>query len=272
MVRLPEILLIAGFPRSGTTWTAQAVSAALDAPLVFEPYNWSMNPAGSPYQMRYLPAGSDDWRHGKVLRDALRALDVDDAKRVVVKDVHALLALGFLGDRFPVRSTVTLVRHPCPVAASWSGLGWGAGDAIGRLLSQPALVEGHLAAHLERLEASRADPWRALGAYWGATYLVLTELDAQDRIVRHEDLCADPVSELARVAAGLDGSFDQERLVAYLAEHDRDGGESPTPFYTYRPTATVSERWRTTLDPVVARTVWEACEPFGVADRWYEAP
>ena len=272
MAGLPDILFIAGFPRSGTTWTAQAVSTALDVPLLFEPFNWSMNPGGNPYQMRYLPAGADDWQHGKVLRDALRNPRFRDADKVVVKDVHALLALGLIADRFPVRSMVTLVRHPCPVAASWSRLDWSAGDAIGRLLDQPEAVESHLAPHVEHLESCRSDPWRALGAYWGATYLLLTELDAQDRIIRHEDLCAEPVAELSSIARGIGSPANEERLVAYLGEHDRESDQSPTSFHTYRPTAAIGDRWRATMDRAVALTVWEASEPFGVAERWYDAP
>src|SRR3989442_4909 len=78
--------MVAGFPRTGTTWIAQVLSRA-------EGVAWPPAPA-------------------------------DGADRVMVKAVHAPLALEWIWARLGPRIVVVL-RHPLNVIASWLELGWG---------------------------------------------------------------------------------------------------------------------------------------------------
>jgi hypothetical protein len=252
------MLFVCGIPRSGTTWAARALNAALGGSLCSEPCNWKAHPDMVQWHLRYLPATGPD--------EGFRALvdGVADFGYAVVKEVHTYLAI----EQWARRSdqVVVVQRDPLAVAASWHELGYEVRFRIDLLLGQPRLLEDHLEPFGEHLR--RSSSWFGdLGRYWGASYLVLTRIAAQHpswQWVTHEQLCAHPAEEFARLLPG--GPVDDDALLAFLREHDRPPDGDPSPYEPVRETAAEPLKWQGALSPDQAREVLAGAEPFGLLD------
>ncbi len=84
-------LFLFGMGRSGTSWAAGMLATAVNGHLIYEPYNWNLNPDGSVYRLQYIPSEPPDWRFDEVLRDRFRDLP-PDGRPAVVKEVMTVLA------------------------------------------------------------------------------------------------------------------------------------------------------------------------------------
>jgi hypothetical protein len=137
---LGETLVVAGSPRSGTTWLAEVLSALPRSAILFEPEHMLQVPdarrAGLDWHVMKLPG--DAWPDGeryfdRVLRGQVVTpwttshLPLSRAiapRRWIVKFVDANLMLGWLATRFPIRPPVLVLRHPCAVVGSQLRRGW----------------------------------------------------------------------------------------------------------------------------------------------------
>lgn len=262
----PRVLL-AGMPRSGTTWAAAALGAALGCPQRMEPFH----PDTAPEAYR-----SAAWRYRRAA-DAQPELDqvvleafAEDP--VVVKDVHALLAVERIA-AVADPAVVLLSRHPVAVAASWQRVGWLTDDLAGphleRLADQPDLLEDHLGAHEVALVRTD-DPLHNLGALWGAVHRVWQDqMEAHPGwvLVRHEDLCGAPRSAFEALLTSLGVTLSDVGEVVldqFLDHFDADPGPDHDPFSISRRTATEPTKAETALPPGDARRVLAAVEVFGV--------
>lgn len=133
-------LVIAGYPRSGTTWLAELVATLPGTAILFEPDSLQQVPAaraaGFDWDNFHLPG--EEWPAGEeFLRAALagRVLNhwttsyiplarVSHVDRWVVKFVRVNQMLAWLTERFQLLPPVFLIRHPCAVYASWVSRGW----------------------------------------------------------------------------------------------------------------------------------------------------
>ena len=250
------------------------LTAAVNGHLIYEPYNWNLNPEGSTYRLRYIPEDPSDWRFDEVLRERFRSLPAD-GRPAVIKDVMTVLATPYLHHRFG-GAVVMLIRHPCAVARSWHALGWHASERIPLLLSQSAIVHDHLAPYVEHLIRA-SDPWTQLGALWGAIHLVMRRQFRADQgwqWITHEWLCERPAQRAAQVAmlAGCRVSErGREALTHFVQQHDR-ASQGETPFETYRQTALQPDNWRSVLTPLQHSAVLEGVAPFGLIDCWSTPP
>lgn len=131
---IEQTLVVAGSPRSGTTWLAELVSALPGAAVLFEPLQSNEVPEARQcgfHRGTCLVPGQVDDAKQQYLERALRG-EVRNAWTVsrislweaarhrfwIVKFVHANLLLGWLCERFPVRPPALIIRHPCSVVAS----------------------------------------------------------------------------------------------------------------------------------------------------------
>ena len=137
---LRETLVVAGSPRSGTTWFAEVLSALPRSAILFEPEHVLQVPQArqSGLDWHVMKAPGESWPDGeayfdKVFRGRLVTpwtvshLPLGRAiapKRWIVKFVDANLMLGWLATRFPVRAPVLVLRHPCAVVGSQLRRGW----------------------------------------------------------------------------------------------------------------------------------------------------
>lgn len=253
------MLFLTGLPRTGTTWAARALHAAIGGELISEPFNWKARPEREPWHMRYLPTDAPDEGFDALVHETLRP-----DHPTVVKEVHTPLAI----ERWAMahERVVVLVRHPAAMAASWHHLGYQVRFRIEVLLGQPRLLEDHLEPFAEHLRTER-DWFGDVGAYWGASYHVLRRLadGHQDwRWTSHEHLCADPHAGFAALLDGL--PTDAAALERFVAETDAAPGEGDSPYETRRRTAQEPDRWRTQLDPIQVAAVLAGAAPFAAAD------
>jgi hypothetical protein len=255
-----------GMGRSGTSWTAALLASAVDGHLIYEPYNWNLNPDGSPYRLRYVDLRSPGWRFDEILRERLRDLP-RDRRPVVIKDVMTVLAMPYLHRRFG-GSVVTLVRHPCAVASSWHALGWAADERIALLLQQADLMKTYLAPFKRHLSKT-TDPWMSLGALWGALHFVMRRRFQAEPTwcwISYEWLCERPVARVVEVVRSLGFPMtmeDEVRLASAVHQHDRPLETHETPFQPFRSTATHAYRWRETLTDDQQARVLAGAAPFG---------
>lgn len=315
-------VVIAGIPRSGSTWTARVLAQIARAPLLHEPDN-DKRALGALVAKRSLgrfPAlrpGDPAPRYERLWRDALGGLSTDVTTRrgqlvdrlwtgagssqrehavqgrlstrirlaaaltggpratpdspstvpvvgvVVVKTVHAPLALEWLVDRFPPVRVVVVLRHPANVLCSWRELALPDQD---RALDQhPAVQRDYLTPWHVRPPPS-ADP--VARAAWHVCLLTAALLDAAARhaewvVVVHEDLCVAPVPRFSALAheLGLPWRNDAER---FLQESDRPGDG----FAVHRRASEQPDRWRSRLAPEGVRALATAAAQFPGLDRW----
>jgi hypothetical protein len=137
---IAETLIVAGSPRSGTTWLAEVLSTLPRSAILFEPEHMLQVPearrAGLDWHVMKQPG--DDWPegdayfdrvlHGRIVTPwTVSHLPLSRAfapRRWIVKFVDANLMLGWLATRFPIRAPVLVLRHPCAVVGSQMRRGW----------------------------------------------------------------------------------------------------------------------------------------------------
>lgn len=268
-------ILLAGVPRGGTTWVAEALGAAPHTVYVHEPDNWAQDPFAHLSQREVgrfpvLAPGARAWVYdllwtvamrggwpgdGTVARAREQALRLPrrlavpalvltaaaaarrspEHRTIIAKTVLGLGALEWLADRHA--DAVLIVRaRPVNVASSWRSLGWGPGY----------LDDGWFARHRpDLLERAGGWPRDEVGqvalAVAGLTTLI-DEAAARNShwvVVAHEDLCLDPGTRFRSTFDRLGLRFTAE-VDAFLTASDAPGDGH----VVRRITSAQPERWR----------------------------
>lgn len=125
-------------------------------------------------------------------------------RRALLDDPFALFSAGWFAERLGCR-VVVLLRDPVSFVGSWQRLGWTV--YFHELLEQPLLVRDH--PHLESLRrlVGCQDRIAKAVALWRAARTVATDLAARHpgiRLVRYEELAADPLEGFRRLYGRLD--------------------------------------------------------------------
>lgn len=279
-------VIVAGFPRSGTSWLAKSLSFARGFTYYREPDNIDMVPeAEERFRWLYLTGEHDDAAYRRLMtravdgRVATRFTMREDPgplvatlgvgrqlaerfpvlffrkRHVLLKLVNASLNLAWFSANFPQVRQVVVLRHPCGQFESWKRLGWEPDPHL--LLENPRLVADHLAPFVELIGSARSF-WERAGALWAATAHVVhrqTQSDGARLIVAYEWLCADPLRRFQELYRRLELSWTPgaERFIR-AADTEADPGT----YSMRRPTARQIDKWkqRLSLDDV------EACRRF----------
>lgn len=166
---------------------------------------------------------------------------------LVVKSVHAQLALEWIQARWPVEVVVVL-RDPLAVVSSWQDLGWLDESAAHDALDELDAATSRLLAERYGVMPPGAEESRLARATWliGILTSVLVEglsRHAEWRRAEHETLCVDPHGGFRTLAdgLGLQWSDDVDRL---LEEMNRPGRA----YETNRVAGDLQEVWRSRLD------------------------
>jgi hypothetical protein len=286
--------VIAGLPRSGSTWTKQIVECDPSLVSLMEPDSerhrasatWAKRRAG-----RYpvlAPGERDDDYHqlwswvfdgvpegprlklaDKILRGVGPA-ELDgflrgggsvkmsvaasiarhprghrdhrlDGRRLLVKTVHAPLAIEWLAEEFDI-DVVVVLRHPGSILASWLDL-----DFVDRYVAfeeRPAL--GHLVSSwgvpLPGPDQLERTIWR-IGVLITALEMAMAH-NPSWTVRTHEQLCGEPVAEFRRLYADLGLAWNPQ-AEATLADNDRAGKG----FRTQRLAAELPDDWKRRLTP-----------------------
>ena len=246
-------IVVTGMARSGTSWVGKLLQASGELTYINEPLNPDHPPGGSPGVLdarverhyQYISEQDEDgwlaafdetlhlrYHVGAELRRNRSPYDLARmaryatsfqagrllGRRALLDDPYALLASEWLAERMGCR-VVVIVRDPAAMVASWKRLGWT--TDLGELLHQPALMRDWLEPFRGELEAAAATPGDLVGrvaTLWRLLYLVAGEYERRCpavRIVRYEDLAADPVPSFAGLYAALGLRFHEraERAV-----------------------------------------------------------
>jgi hypothetical protein len=286
-------VIVAGLPRSGTSWLAKGLSFAPGLTYYREPDNYDrVAEAQERFAWLYLTADQDDPEYralmtracagqiataftmredpgpllkplgapGRWLGERLPAL-FRRRPGVLLKLVFASLNLEWIGARFPSARQLYIVRHPCGQFESWRRLGWEPRPE--RLLANARLMTDHLHPYEAVLRGARTF-WERAGALWAATVHVVhrqTGVEAPRRIVTYEWLCGDPLERFRELHGqlGLDWSSGAEQ---FLARSNREG--TGWAYSLERAAARQVDRWR----PRLTQGEIDACrrfvEPFGL--------
>jgi hypothetical protein len=270
------LFFVTGLARSGTSWTALAITTALRGMMIYEPYNSDFYPDRRQFEMRYLPSGSADKPFLSVFKRELRDLNrpkrtfkITFARAVIVKDVHAGLATEALWERFRP-NVVIIIRNPFALAASWQRVGFASDNRIDELLDQPQLVTDHLAPFVDHMRSS-ADPFFKIGAFWGASYVVMQRL-AQNHPewywVTHESLCEQPEAGFDRLLAHF-GRRQSAHGAAFLANNNRPPTADENAFSVARVAEKQPTKWLDELAPLQVDAIRSGCAPFGLLQQLY---
>ena len=285
-------VVVAGFPRSGTSWLAKSLSYARGFTYYREPDNIDMVPeAEERFRWLYLTGEHDDPAYRRLMTRALagrvatrftmredpgpliatlgvgrqlaeRAPVLFFRKRHVLgKLVNANLNLAWFSANFPLARQVFVIRHPCGQFESWKRLGWE--PEPHRLLENRRLVAEHLGPFVDLIAGARTF-WERAGALWGATVRLVhrqTERDAGRLIVAYEWLCADPVPRFQDLYRRLDLTWTPgaERFLRAA-----DTAADPGTYSMRRPTALQIDKWRQGISPEEVEACRRFVEPFGL--------
>ena len=224
----------------------------------------------SPYDLARMARYAGSFLAGRLL-----------GRRALLDDPYALLASGWLADRFGCR-VVVVVRDPAAMLASFKRLGWT--TDLAELLEQPALMRDWLEPYRGDMEAVAATPGDLpgrVGTLWRLLHLVAAEYARRHpgiRIVRYEDLAGDRLASFADLYAwlGLDFGERARRAVVHSTTgsaqqraHHWSLSRSGLTKTGFRPMDSRANlvAWRRQLDDdELARVRALTAE---VADRWY---
>jgi hypothetical protein len=250
-------VLVAGLPRSGTTWVGEVLGRTAGARYLHEPDNHLVRPDAwwakrrlGPYPELEPGADGGDyeglWERAfaggprpSLLYAGARVLQRAGAPGLsgplvcarrqrrraaapgplVVKSVHCARALEWAVDRF--RPAVVMVeRHPFGVISSWRKLGWD------DFLDTDWQALRYSAAVLGVAPPAPGAPWLERAAWhYGLLSSYLTRARRRHPewlVVRHEVLCAGPEPAFRRLSARLGLRFGDE-AARFLAASNRPG-------------------------------------------------
>ena len=273
-----QSILVAGTGRSGTTWLADLIDAAVPTRLMFEPFHSRLvEPFRSfsyfPYRR---PDASDEALREyseRVFTGRIRHSWVDRAvshlrsDRRLVKEIRAHLFLKWIKVQFPDLPLVFIVRHPCAVVASRIRCGWATEGDLAPMLVQPELVEDYLAERADLIEAAER-PEEKHALIWCIHNLVpLSQLAEHDHcLVSFERLVSTPRREMTRVLEylGCSGSQLPERRIGRPATTSLSTsavvrGESPL------------SQWRECLSSAQERRILAIVDGFGLGGLYRDS-
>jgi hypothetical protein len=191
-------------------------------------------------------------------------------RRWLLKDPWAAFATEWLHREIGTR-TVVIVRHPVPTVSSYRRLGWD--FQVDELTTMDELMADHLAPMLDGLELPAPDSLESAALVWRIYYYVLgryIDRNPDMIVLRHEDLCAEPMKVLETLYDKLDLRFDsrvRKQVAAHTVHGNQVEGTATQLHQLQRDSAAVATTWRSKIDPIEQATIRKWTEP--ESSRWY---
>jgi hypothetical protein len=282
----PKAILVTGLPRSGTTFVGRVLAVEPTVDYLWEPFN-SRFRAGVEQHYPYVGESTTLDKRSKyrrlvadtialhnlrpaVFRSAPRPSHLRLALKVargwhrvavkrrrspdlspgslVIKDPVAIFLSGFLAREFEAR-VVIVVRHPMALHEAWKSLGWR--HDFTWWTSQEDLSVDRLTQHAAALSRIADDPIAQTAYLWRIAYeysLELAELLPDHvRIVRHEDLCVDPIGGFRAISShcGLHFSDRVEHTLRELTGGTQvDRKSKDLARLEHRDASRLAEKWK----------------------------
>ncbi len=233
-----QTLVVAGSPRSGTTWLSELLATLPGAAVLFEPLQSNQVESARRlgfHRGTYLEPGQDAPERQRFMRQALsgQVLDHWTTSRAtitqilrrrfwVVKFVLANLLLGWMANRFPIRRPALIVRHPCAVVASqlkmWQAHCWREFEFAEFLEAWP---------HFQDVIQGLRTPVQWLAACWCIEQFAPLSLPgpASFRLVSYERLVRQGEAELRNLLADWElpmpsAAIDRLRVASTTTQRD----------------------------------------------------
>jgi hypothetical protein len=270
-----DAVLLAGHDRSGTTWIAEVLNHRRDFRYVFEPFHPGRVDATEVFTPRlYLRPDDSDPRYvgaaRAVLSGRVRSLWADKYNRApvprrrLIKEVRSNLLLPWLAGTFPETPIVFMLRHPCAVANSERKLSDAWHIDLNRFLSQPNLMQDHLAPFEDAMRAAASDWDKRVFVWCIENHVPLAALDPSKVLFAfYEDFCVDPETELKRLFEFVNLPYDPHALET-LAKPSATSRKDSAVFSG----EDLIEAWRGSVTPEEVEATMRVVALFGL-DRIY---
>ena len=219
-----DSILIAGGGRTGTTWLLDILNWRNDYRTMYEPFNSGHVPVcGAFSSHQYLRPDDDDPRYlepaRRVFTGRIRNSWIDQynrrflARKRLIKDVRATLALRWVYEHFPGMPIVLTMRHPCATALSRAQMRW-PGD-FSHVLAQTDLVSEHLAPLRDALNDENDAFIRHLTLWCIEYHVVLKQFRPGEIFLAfYERLCTRSADDLMALCHYVGATYDNAMLEA----------------------------------------------------------
>jgi len=133
-INMSKVLIIAGSPRSGTTWLGDLISNIPKSIVLFEPLHLDKYPRAKEYEFEwrtYINSNSDNPKAKEFFEDLFNCRFVNswitrevpvsnlfDIQYFIFKFVRANMLIDWLNNNFYIKKPVFIIRHPCAVVSS----------------------------------------------------------------------------------------------------------------------------------------------------------
>ena len=267
-------VFLAGGGRSGTTWIAQILNFDNSYRMMFEPFYPQEVPLcrtfGSALYLR--PNDLDPNRReiaGRVLDGRLKNGWVDQynhrwhATRRLIKDIRTNLFLRWINVHFPGMPIILLWRHPLATVASRMSLDWK--TQANSYLSQPALVEDHLAGVADEYRAA-TDPFDQQVFRWciEASVPLRQFAPGEIHLAFYERFVTEPQAAVAGIFRHIGRIYD-EKALSMLMKPSSQTRRHKSAIVSGGP---VLDQWRDMISPERIRRAVHILSLFGL-DRIY---
>ncbi len=278
-------ILIAGNPRSGTTWIGNTFALAPNALYYHEPGGPAIDAdfAERTRDFQPDPSSSQDWMRarwdpvvaGKIvegcqwwhrpmrLRKRLAKTGV-----IAFKEVSSLSCLPWFVNAYSCQ-IVLVIRHPCAVALSYQGYDW--------TLWPQSVIKQRGSLHpfspkLVRLMDQADTHWERCGAAWAARHEVLASMLSENPnwcCVIYEDVCLRPDAIFRQLndRLGLQWTDRVSDLIARASTASGRESDRTNSMHTFRDSRKQIDRWRNKLSAEQIEQVKRFVLPFNLP--WY---
>jgi hypothetical protein len=264
-----DILFIASFSRSGSTWLANLVNFRNEYRYIFEPIFPGRVELFSHYHRKqYLRPEDDDPVYLEPMKKLLggryydRWIDVRTRRyrsaRMLIKEIRGNLLLGWLKNHFPHIKLVLLIRHPLATAHSNVACRWP--GSFAKYLSQPALVNDYLHRYVPIVERCRSSIEKKVLQWCIEHSIAFEQLTLHEYYpVFYESLYTDPEGQLKNLFRYAAVEWDPHVL-----------GSVAVPSHTSREKSAVRRggsplnQWRSKVKEDVLRRSMRILESFGL--------
>jgi hypothetical protein len=289
--RPENTIIVAGAPRSGTTWLAELIRELPRYKMINEPLRLSTNPrarrAGFDWRTRVAPREARP-KLEQHLRDILQGrVELGPAwhfqsthglgklishlanDRAVVKLCRAGRMLHWIHRVSSVRNSVSIVRHPCAVVASMLKMGnnWQPPDdyeATRLVESAPDYLPDHIGRRLQSLP-DKCSCWVGhLALQWSLDHYFALHHDAEGSfpwvLTTYEELLSNGEHELNRIL----GSWDF-RLTAAMRDRFRTPSEFASDTLRVDKIQTQLTKWKRELSPAQTDAILDVARAFDLS-------
>ena len=272
-------ILVAGAPRSGTTWIAEYLETALRARLLFEPFVAQLVPQFS--HMRPFHYARPEVRDDPLFAFCQSAFDgslrspwVDKNLTTarprcrIVKSIRSNLMLPWIRHNFPEVPALFIIRHPCAVVLSRMHYGWTPDEDLNDLLAQTHLIEDHLSRHMNTIRAATT-PEQKHAVLWCIMNLVpLQQLGYEALNPLHYECL---YSETANLTPILATALQRDAATFRHGKGDRPSRTTTSQSPVKRGTNNLTH-WRENLSPEVIRQILDVVAAFELDWLYDENP